>query len=75
VDNPACKLRACYDGRVTLTITEFASKGGHARAKKLSARRRREIARAAGKKGGRQRAKSPNNVEPRPAAALTHRAH
>jgi len=38
-----------------LTVTEFASLGGKARAKKLSAERRRQIASLAGKKGGRGR--------------------
>jgi general stress protein YciG len=38
-----------------LTVTEFARLGGKARAKKLSAERRREIASQAGKKGGRPR--------------------
>jgi hypothetical protein len=38
-----------------LTITEFASMGGKARAEKLSKERRIAIARAAGKKGGRPR--------------------
>ena len=35
-----------------LTITEFARMGGKARAEKLSAERRRQIASEAGKKGG-----------------------
>jgi len=38
-----------------LTITEFARMGGKARARKLSPERRRQIASAAGKKGGRPR--------------------
>jgi hypothetical protein len=38
-----------------LTVAEFARMGGRARAKKLSAERRREIASLAGKKGGRGR--------------------
>jgi hypothetical protein len=45
---------------MTLTITEFARKGGLARAKKLSSKRRREIARKAGKLGGR-----PRNIDKR----------
>lgn len=36
-----------------LTIKEVASMGGKARAKKLSSKRRKEIASNAGKKGGR----------------------
>jgi hypothetical protein len=42
-----------------LTVTEFARLGGEARAKKLSAERRREIASQAGKKGGRGRKQPP----------------
>ena len=38
--------------------TEFAALGGKARAKKLSPKRRKEIARNAGKAGGRGRKKS-----------------
>ena len=38
-----------------LTVTEFASMGGKARAEKLSPERRRQIASEAGKKGGRPR--------------------
>jgi general stress protein YciG len=38
-----------------LTVAEFARMGGKARAEKLSAERRREIASQAGKKGGRPR--------------------
>lgn len=38
-----------------LTLAEFRSMGGKARAAKLSAKRRKEIASAAGKKGGRGR--------------------
>lgn len=41
--------------RKRLTITEFARLGGRARARKLSAERRREIASLAGRKGGRPR--------------------
>jgi general stress protein YciG len=37
-----------------LTISEFARMGGKARAAKLTAARRNEIASAAGKKGGRE---------------------
>jgi hypothetical protein len=40
-----------------LTIYEFARMGGKARAAKLSTARRKEIASAAGKKGGRGRAR------------------
>lgn len=39
-------------------IKKFASKGGKARAKKLTAKRRSEIARKAGKAGGRGRGKN-----------------
>jgi general stress protein YciG len=53
------KWRACGHGIIArmkkLTITEFARMGGKARAQKLSAERRREIASKAGKKGGRSR--------------------
>jgi hypothetical protein len=51
----AC-VRAWYYCRMKkLTITEFARLGGKARAQKLSAERRREIASQGGKKGGRSR--------------------
>jgi hypothetical protein len=46
VDIGRCYLLACYTLDVkTLTVKEFASMGGKARAKKLSAKRRKEIAR------------------------------
>src|SRR5271165_6018032 len=49
---------ACYIAgmkKKPLTVTEFASMGGNARAQKLSPERRRQIASEAGKKGGRPR--------------------
>jgi general stress protein YciG len=48
-----------------MDITEFARRGGIARAKKLSKKRRRQIASAAGKKGGR-----PRNIDKQ--SLLTH---
>jgi hypothetical protein len=39
-----------------MTLKEFAAKGGHARAKKLSPERRRHIARCAGLASAKQRA-------------------
>jgi general stress protein YciG len=54
----ACTPAAWYIANMKkkpLTVTEFARMGGKARAQKLSAERRREIASQAGKKGGRPR--------------------
>jgi len=45
-----------------LTVTEFARMGGQARAQKLSAERRKEIASQAGKKGGRPRKATLDNT-------------
>ena len=45
-----------------LTVTEFARMGGKARAQKLSAERRRQIASEAGKKGGRPRKATLDNA-------------
>ena len=45
-----------------LTVTEFARMGGQARAQKLSAERRKEIASQAGKKGGRPRKATLDNA-------------
>jgi general stress protein YciG len=55
--SPACMRGAWYSTAMKkrLTITEFARMGGKARAQKLSAERRRQIASEAGKKGGRPR--------------------
>jgi hypothetical protein len=39
-----------------MTLKEFATKGGHARARKLSPERRRHIARCAGLASAKQRA-------------------
>jgi general stress protein YciG len=50
------RVRAWYSSDMKkLTVIEFARMGGKARAQKLSAERRREIAAQAGKKGGRPR--------------------
>ena len=41
-----------------MTVTEMARMGGHARARKLSKERRAEIARKAGKLGGKAKARN-----------------
>ena len=60
----ACMPAACYIAAMKkpLTVTEFARMGGKARAQKLSAERRREIASQAGKKGGRPRKATLDNT-------------
>src|SRR5271170_4934927 len=51
VDKRAYTFSVCYYCCMTMTVTEFARKGGHARAAQLSA----EELSAIGKKGGRPR--------------------
>ena len=61
----ACMPAAWYIAgmkKKPLTVTEFARMGGKARAQKLSAERRREIASQAGKKGGRPRKTALDNT-------------
>jgi hypothetical protein len=74
----ACRLRGIVWGmKKSLTVTEFARMGGRARAQKLSAERRREIASQAGKKGGRPRkatlGESPRGSKTGPAMGVSEK--